>query len=85
MRTSFAIALTVPLLLVCHAEPASAQNYPWCAQLSVRGGARNCGFVSWEQCMATVRGIGGFCEQNFMYRPWAADPPVRHKVRRSHG
>jgi hypothetical protein len=42
--------------------PAHAQNYPWCAQYSGRalGGAQNCGFVSFAQCMATVSGIGGF-------------------------
>ncbi len=46
--------------------PAHAQNYPWCAQYSGRalGGATNCGFVSFAQCMATVSGIGGFCVQN---------------------
>ena len=38
--------------------PAQAQNYPWCAQYSGRalGGAQNCGFVSFAQCMATVSG-----------------------------
>src|SRR6516162_829217 len=51
--------------------PAHAQNYPWCAQYSGRalGGAQNCGFVSFAQCMATVSGIGGFCVQNTMYQP----------------
>jgi len=41
--------------------PAHAQNYPWCAQYSgsALGGATNCGFVSFAQCMATVSGIGG--------------------------
>ena len=36
----------------------------WCAQLGVKGGATNCGFYSFEQCMATVRGNGGFCMRN---------------------
>lgn len=51
--------------------PAQAQNYPWCAQYSGRalGGAMNCGFVSFAQCMATVSGIGGFCVQNTTYQP----------------
>ena len=50
---------------------AEAQNYPWCAQYSGRalGGAMNCGFTSFAQCMATVSGIGGFCIQNNTYRP----------------
>ena len=50
--------------------PAFAQNYPWCAVYSGRGmgGASNCGFSSFEQCMANVSGIGGFCQQNTQYR-----------------
>ena len=50
---------------------AQAQNYPWSAQYSGRalGGAMNCGFVSFAQCMATVSGIGGFCVQNNTYQP----------------
>lgn len=45
-----------------------AQTYPWCAQYGrLGGGGRNCGFVSYAQCMATVHGIGGFCERNSFY------------------
>ncbi len=47
---------------------AEAQNYPWCAQYR-DGGATNCGFVSFEQCMDTIRGAGGFCMQNNTYQP----------------
>jgi hypothetical protein len=60
--------------------PAQAQNYPWCAQYSGgRGGAMNCGFVSFDQCMDTVRGIGGFCIRNDWYQP----PPGPRPRRRS--
>jgi hypothetical protein len=69
MRAHLALSVAVPLALVALADAAVAQNYPWCAQYNSRGGARNCGFVTWEQCMATVRGAGGFCERNAMYRP----------------
>ena len=50
---------------------AEAQNYPWCAQYSggPLGGAMNCGFVSFQQCLATVSGIGGFCVRNTLYQP----------------
>jgi hypothetical protein len=49
---------------------ASAQNYPWCAIYSTGdGNATNCGFVTREQCMATVSGIGGYCEPNNLYVP----------------
>lgn len=54
------------------AAPTAGQaqiNYPWCAQYSGRdgGGGRNCGFVSWQQCMATAQGLGGMCERNLFY------------------
>jgi hypothetical protein len=79
MRTLLVVTLAAPLMLVTAADLAQAQNYPWCAQYTTRGGARNCGFVSWEQCMATVRGVGGYCERNYLYRP---GQPVRRKARR---
>ena len=65
---------------------AEAQNYPWCAQYSggVDGGGMNCGFISFDQCMATVRGMGGFCMQNNTYvPPPGPHPPIRGS-RRSH-
>ncbi len=47
-----------------------AQNYPWCAYYSTGdGNATNCGFVTREQCMASVSGIGGYCEPNNTYVP----------------
>jgi len=65
------------------ASRAQAQNYPWCAQYSGdMGGAMNCGFVSFDQCMATVRGIGGFCIQNNTYQPPAGPKPSRGQSRR---
>ena len=48
---------------------AKAAEYPWCAQYDGNGAGRNCGFTSFNQCMATVRGIGGFCERNEFYQP----------------
>jgi hypothetical protein len=61
---------------------AEAQNYPWCAYYSGGrgGGGTNCGFTTFEQCMATVSGIGGFCNQNTQYRP----PPGPHPRQKSH-
>lgn len=68
---------------------AEAQNYPWCAYYSGgnNGGGENCGFSTWEQCMTTVSGIGGFCDRNTQYVPPHAGTPhphyrPRHKYRR---
>ena len=67
MRFALLFAASLPLVLM--ADIADAQNYPWCAQYGPRHGGRNCGFVSYAQCMATVSGVGGYCETNPMYRP----------------
>ncbi len=60
---------------------AQAQNYPWCAQYGDDfGGSMNCGFVSFDQCMQTVRGMGGFCIVNNTYQPpRGAAPSGRQK------
>jgi hypothetical protein len=52
---------------------AQAQsNYPWCARYGNGFSGTNCGFTTFEQCMETVRGIGGFCQKNDWYQPPAA-------------
>ncbi len=61
--------------------PAQAQNYPWCADYGGgdMGGGMNCGFVSFQQCLTTVQGMGGFCERNTQYQP----PPGPHPPTRA--
>ena len=39
----------------------SAYDYPWCAVYTNRSGASACYYRSYQQCMATMRGIGGTC------------------------
>lgn len=49
----------------------SEEPYPWCAAYSgPSNGATNCGFVTIEQCRATISGVGGYCQQN----PWYPGP-----------
>ncbi len=75
--------LAVPAVLVC--SPARAYDlpydpYPWCAVYSGdAGGASNCGFLTIEQCRATVSGIGGSCEPNQFYNPRQASAHTRKK------
>jgi Protein of unknown function (DUF3551) len=60
------------------ARPVAAIEYSWCAQYSGEGdGGRNCGFSTIEQCMATVSGIGGYCERNLFYTGPAERPAKR--------
>lgn len=57
------------LLLGASAVPAA----PWCA--AYRNGSNNCGFYTYEQCLAAVSGVGGFCNRNY-------EEPERPAVRR---
>jgi hypothetical protein len=44
--------------ILCIGKPAETRDYPWCAEGNYKGGATNCGFVTLQQCMDTVRGTG---------------------------
>ena len=61
MRTRIGCHAIAIAVLVAIA-PSSAQSALWCA--AYRNGGNNCGFNSFEQCMATVSGIGGFCNRS---------------------
>ncbi len=69
-------SLAAIVLVGAVTSSAQAQSYPWCAVLNVGDLAWNCGFVTREQCMASVSGIGGFCQPNNQYAP--ARPVRRH-------
>ena len=69
--------------ILCVEKPAYAQNDGWCAYYDFKGGgATNCGFATFQQCLATVSGIGGSCGPNPQYqRPpglYLSTRPPRH-------
>ena len=71
-------AATLPALAAAP-TPALAYDYPWCAVYSGRGGGgTNCGFVTLDQCKATVSGVGGYCHRNLRWQP-SAERPSRDK------
>lgn len=73
-------ALGVLILIAGIGTPAKAQNYPWCAHLDFGSDdVVNCDFISFDQCMATVRGMGGFCMANNTYQA-----PALHPLRQAH-
>jgi hypothetical protein len=76
-----AAAAIVAALAIPTTTPAQAQNYPWCAHYGTPYADTSCGFVSYEQCMASVSGVGGFCEKNDTYKPPVA---ARPQARRHH-
>jgi len=59
---------TIPLVLVTFAalclSSLGARAGSWCASFGTGFSGTNCSFNSFEQCRATLSGIGGFCRPN---------------------
>jgi len=71
--------LGVLLITATAGSRAEAQTkYPWCA-IYTGEESQNCGFVSREQCMATVSGIGGYCAVNTQYQPMVPGSRPAHR------
>jgi hypothetical protein len=79
MRT-FAMAFILVTTLVLGTDAASAA--PWCTE-AAKGGGTNCGFYSFQQCMASASGNGGFCRQNQFENPHWTGRTVQRRYRRS--
>src|SRR5262245_53738112 len=74
------LALSTAVLAQTPASALPYDPYPWCAVYGGRmGGASNCGFSTWNQCMATVSGIGGFCAPNQFYNPRPTSARIRKR------
>ena len=58
------------------AAPAKAKEPGWCA--AYRNGGTNCGFNTYDQCMAAVSGVGGFCNRSPYAEP---EKPAARKER----
>jgi len=70
MRATMIPLLVVAAVLgsspVAHAQ--TPYDYPWCAIYTNKSGAQACYYSSYEQCMATMSGIGGYCVLSPYYR-----------------
>jgi hypothetical protein len=66
------LAIIALAIMLWPAEGSAAPVYPWCAHYMMKGAPHSCGFVSFEQCLVSVRGIGGTCNRN----PFYDEPPV---------
>lgn len=75
---SLILAGGVALGLLAVPAESQAREYPWCAQYSWSN--YNCGFATFQQCLATIDGVGGHCRPNPRY----AGPPPRKKSRRAY-
>jgi hypothetical protein len=77
----FSLVLAAVAAAAAMTTSAQAQNYPWCA-IAHDGAGVNCGFATYEQCLATANGSGGYCSRNDAYRPSAGTQP--HGAPRTH-
>jgi len=70
MRMMLIALVALVAALVGDVRPSAAREwYPWCAQYADQSNITQCLFSSFEQCLATVRGIGGSCVQNWHPAP----------------
>jgi len=76
------LMLGVCVGILCIENPAEAQNYPWCARINFGDEAVNCGFESFEQCMASLSGGGasGYCIKNNTYQPPPPESPQSESI-----
>jgi hypothetical protein len=68
------------LFLVGGTGSSAHADGPWCAWYDAS--TYNCGFYSFEQCMETVRGAGGWCRPNFFQNFGDAQPAGRRATSR---
>jgi Protein of unknown function (DUF3551) len=76
MRVIAVIAITGAALSL---STVATRAGTWCANYSNQSGS-NCGFYSFEQCRATVSGIGGFCSRN-SFSGYVTEPRGRRRDR----
>jgi len=69
------------LLFLVGGTGSGAQAAPWCAFYDAS--TYNCGFHTFEQCLATVRGAGGWCRPNFFEGSSGAQRPAGTRCRRN--
>jgi len=72
--------MAVFAVMAATGKPAEAEGYPWCSNFADGAGV-NCGFTSYQQCMETARGSGGYCAQNDWYSPPVAVARSRNPKR----
>ena len=91
-RKPIIVLFLVTAALLGETQVSKAQSpysYPWCAiYLGGSGspGAMSCYYTSWEQCLTTMRGIGGNCVESPYYHGQVAPLPRRASAKpRHHG
>jgi hypothetical protein len=79
----------VSAALIGPTDLASAQSpysYPWCSRQDTKdSNATSCYFTSYQQCMTTLSGIGGYCYESPYYHASPTNAPARRRQRQVAG
>jgi Protein of unknown function (DUF3551) len=82
MHSPILLLFLIAAALLGEIQTASAQSptsYPWCAKYPTgQVGAMSCYYTSYQQCMTTLSGIGGYCFES----PYYHAPSARAAKRR---
>jgi hypothetical protein len=77
-RMTLATLALAAITLIGPYKTSAAPYWPWCAQSFNQDTTHSCAFISREQCMETLRGIGGYCYTN----PYGPPPATAAKSSR---
>lgn len=80
MRTLLFTVAAAAVSAVFNAGAAQAETYPFCRN---NGGAGpgDCKYVTYDQCLMAISGVGGFCQPNYWTQP--SNAPVDERLLRS--
>ena len=81
MRTLTILAIIIAAVSLSPGGAKAEKYWPWCARYD--GWTIVCGFATFQQCLATVSGVGGFCQRNVM-GPRVADVSAPRKRKHRH-
>ena len=79
MRAIVVAATLLATVLLCS---DGAQAAPWCARYNT--GLNACNFYSFQQCTASVFGVGGVCEPNQFENPQWTGRAARRTYQRAY-
>jgi hypothetical protein len=77
-----AIAAATGLLVMVVLCSDGAQAAPWCARYNT--GLNACSFYSFQQCTASLPGVGGVCEPNQFENPQCMGRVARRAYQRTY-
>lgn len=81
MRILATLAVIVAAVSLSPDNAQAERYWPWCARYD--SWTIVCAFATFQQCQATISGVGGICQQNVM-GPTVAELSAPHKRKRRH-